>query len=106
MDAPLTPSAGTEVVDSSASASVPCLLNGLPQDAHQYIHAIEERLRVVENVLRENGERTKAMGIMIFKNPAAKMFLATLPKETQNRLQEMFGSNAVTEKPNGNGNFR
>lgn len=100
MDALQTPSSsqGTETVDSSASASVPCLLNDLPKDAHQYIHAIEERLRTVENVLRENGERTKAMGMIIFKNPAAKMFLATLPKETQNRLKEMFGES------NGNGN--
>lgn len=106
MDTTASPdSAGTVAVESSASASVPCLLNGLPSDAHQYIHALEERLRVVENALRENHERTKAMGTMIFNNPATKIFLAALPKEAQLKLKEMFGgSNSVTEKSNGNGN--
>jgi len=76
---------------AATPALLPCPLEALPKEVHQYIHSLEERLRTVENSLRESSERMRGMGEFLFKNPATKMFLSALPKETQARLQEAFG---------------
>lgn len=100
-----SPDSGTGAVDSSAAAPALCPLCEHPENLHQYIFALESRIAALETALRENHERTKAMGTMIFSNPATKMMLAAFPKEAQTKLKEMFGgSNAVTEKSNVNGN--
>lgn len=69
-----------------------CPLNGLPEEAHQYIHGLEQRIADLE---KEKVRFTDALvnaGKFIFDNPASKMMLAAFPKEMQTKLREFFSA--------------
>ena len=98
----VTPIAPEQTALSEPGVAV-CPLNDLPQNLHQYLHALNDRVTALETNAAEQHARLLAMGKRIFSMPQTKMMLAAFPKDMQNAIREFFGdSNAVTEKTNGN----
>jgi hypothetical protein len=72
-----------------------CPLENLPQELHQYIHAMESRIAHLELEAKRFEDALLKAGQFIFDSPMSKIMLAAFPKEAQNKLRETFG----TKKP-------
>lgn len=77
----------------------PCSLDGLPEAAHHYIHALQRRIESLETALANSAieqnksrERARAFGKILFNGPA-KMIIGVLPKDMQNELEGFLNGN-------------
>jgi hypothetical protein len=99
--APLLPDSARQKGDSAHQkegfapdfASLPCPLNDLSPELHQYIHGLEHRIVHLESEQKRFTNALLGAGKFIFDNPASKMMLAAFPKEAQNKLREFFAGN-------------
>ena len=76
--------------EPSPSAEVRCALADLPENVHQYIHALERRISNVEIEQKRFMDALIKAGAVLFENPAMKMFSAAFPKDVKAKLQEVF----------------
>lgn len=93
-----TNGSGSATASASVEVLTPCDLSVLPTPAHQYIHALEQRIIALEAEQKRFMNALQYAGKMLFDNSAMKMFSSAFPKEVKAKLQEFFNGNAVTGK--------
>lgn len=94
MDHPSTEerSNGAGLPSGGSVPSLPCPLNDLPSDVHQYIHGLQQRIDALEKEQLRFTNALKKAGEFIFNSPQGKMILMAFPKEMQEGLRGYFGN--------------
>jgi hypothetical protein len=76
--------------NGAAPTTAPCPLENLSPETHQYIHALEQRITILEAEQKRFTDALKNAGNFLFNSPHGKMIAIAFPKEMQERLREFF----------------
>lgn len=93
MDHPSTKERTNGAELPSLSPVPSCPLCEYPENLHQYIFALESRIKKLEDEQTRLFDSIKNLGTKFYENPTLKAFLSVLPKSMQESLKEAFSGN-------------